>query len=547
MADEPSEPELQHFGKYLLDQELARGGMSRVFRARLRGPGGFEKKLVVKQVLPDLARDPSFIELFVKEANTLVQMSHPNLVPVYELGVIDGVYFLAMEAVEGATIAELLDDGPLPPALVAQLGAQIAEALRYAHERFQIVHRDVTPRNVIVDEAGHARLLDFGIAAPIGHEGKGELFGSPGYIAPEQLAGEPLGPESDLFSLGAVMYEALQGSAAFPEARKNAGNRESYRPAATLAGTEPAVAALVMRLVSIERSERPKSAAEVASTLRTWLAEHHPQGVEQDLAARTRQARATGRRKPLPSTESAAAVSSGRIEVRSLAISPAMQELLQQATVRIERDSSEPPEPPRLSDAQELEQDPEGHRVARRFFRDILVVTGALAAAVWWTNHHPRTEEDDYVDTGTSNAANATIHPTPLKGAPDEPAPPSTAGGLPQPPLPAGPKELPAAQPSAVQAAGTEPAQPSAAGATVAAKPGFLTVSAAPWARVQLDGKDAGVTPRRHLTVKPGKHTLLLECPPLGKDAKVQFEVQSEQAVQVLVDLNETPAKVQVR
>src|SRR5262245_53137130 len=131
MADEPPshEPELQHFGKYLLDQELARGGMSRVFRARLRGPGGFEKRLVVKQVLPELARDPGFIELFVKEANTLVQMSHPNLVPVYELGVIDGVYFLAMEWVEGATISELLEAGPLAPALVAQLGLHISEAL----------------------------------------------------------------------------------------------------------------------------------------------------------------------------------------------------------------------------------------------------------------------------------------------------------------------------------------------------------------------------------------------------------------------------------
>ena len=130
MADEPdSTAELQHFGKYLLDAEFARGGMARVFRARLRGPAGFEKKLVVKQILPELAADPSFVELFVKEANTLVQMSHPNLVPVYELGVIDGVYFLAMEWVEGATVAELTADGPLPEALVAQLGVQIAEAL----------------------------------------------------------------------------------------------------------------------------------------------------------------------------------------------------------------------------------------------------------------------------------------------------------------------------------------------------------------------------------------------------------------------------------
>jgi serine/threonine-protein kinase len=545
MADEPSDPELQHFGKYLLDQELARGGMSRVFRARLRGPGGFEKKLVVKQVLPDLARDPSFIELFVKEANTLVQMSHPNLVPVYELGVIDGVYFLAMESVEGATIAELLDDGPLPPALVAQLGAQVAEALRYAHERFQIVHRDVTPRNVIVDEAGHARLLDFGIAAPIGHEGKGELLGSPGYIAPEQLAGEPLGPESDLFSLGAVMYEALQGSAAFPEARKNAGSRDSYRPATALPNSDSAVAALVMRLVSIERGDRPKSAAEVASTLRTWLAEHFPQGLEQELAARTRQARATGRRRPLPSAEGAAAVSSGRIEVRSLAISPAMQELLQQATVRIERDSPTPPEP-RKSDAEELQDDPEAHRVARRFFRDILVVTAALAAAVWWTNHYPRTAEDDVVDVDDTNAA---IHPTPLKGAPPEPVltpEESARGTLPKPILPAGPKDT-VASPQQATASTDTPPPTAAEPAPVAAKPGFLTVSAAPWARVQLDGKDAGVTPRRHVPVRPGKHTLVFECPPLGRDAKVQLDVASEQSVRVVVDLNESPAKVQVR
>ena len=94
---------LQPFGKYLLDAELAQGGMARVFRARLRGPGGFEKRLVVKQILPELAQDPRFVELFVREANTLVQMSHPNVVPVYELGVVDGVYFLAMELVEGAT------------------------------------------------------------------------------------------------------------------------------------------------------------------------------------------------------------------------------------------------------------------------------------------------------------------------------------------------------------------------------------------------------------------------------------------------------------
>jgi hypothetical protein len=220
-----------------------------------------------------------------------------------------------------------------------------------------------------------------------------------------------------------------------------------------------------------------------------------------------------------------------------------MQELLQQATVRIERDSSTPPEP-RKTDAEELQSDPEAHRVARRFFRDILVVTAALAAAVWWTNHYPRTAEDDDVDD-----TNAAIHPTPLKGATRErPLTPeeSARGTLPKPVLPPGPKDT--AQAPQPPTTAHEPPQPTAAEpAPVAAKPGFLTVSAAPWARVQLDGKDAGVTPRRHVPVRPGKHTLLLECPPLGRDAKVQLDVASEQSVQVIVDLNESPAKVQVR
>jgi hypothetical protein len=412
------------------------------------------------------------------------------------------------------------------------------------------VHRDVTPRNVIVDEAGHARLLDFGIAAPIGHEGKGELFGSPGYIAPEQLLGGPLGPESDLFSLGAVLYEALQGTAAFPEARRNAGQRESYRPATPLAEAEPAISRLVMRLISIDRAERPKSAAEVAATLRTWLAERHPQGVEPELAVRARRAHTARKQRPTPSAESAAAVSSGRIEVRSLAISPAMREMLQQATLRIERESPEPEAPRALSDAEEVSQDPEAHRVARRFFRDIVVITIALFVAIWVANHYPRTPDEDYVSVDQRG-----ITPTPLKGAPVEPVEPTTPSGtargaLPQPILPPGPASLPppSAAGSAVPAAAPNTiAATNDASTTGSTKTGYVTVSAAPWARVQLDGRDAGVTPRRHLAVKAGKHTLLLECPPLGKEAKVSLEVQPEQNVQVVVDLNETPAKVRVR
>src|SRR6185436_162481 len=117
---------------------------------------------------------------------------------------------------EGATLSEILKDGPLGPAPAAHLGIEVCEALHYAHTRFSIVHRDVTPRNIIVDAAGHCRLLDFGIAAPATDAEGTEVFGTPGYLSPEALKRGALAPTSDLFSLGSVLYEALTGKRAFP-------------------------------------------------------------------------------------------------------------------------------------------------------------------------------------------------------------------------------------------------------------------------------------------------------------------------------------------
>jgi serine/threonine protein kinase len=287
------------FGKYLLDAMLAEGGMARVYRARLRGALGFEKPLVVKQVRPELARDPRFVAMFVEEAKTLVRLSHPHIVPVYELGVVDGIYFLAMELVDGATLASLMREGPLPPTLVARLGEQIAEALHHAHDRFGLVHRDVTPRNVLVDVEGHARLVDFGIATPA--EGlAGEVFGSPGYMSPEQLRGESLDARSDLFALGAVLFQALAGHAAFlPDDLRGVDPKSASAAAkvATLAGRVPALPDeipdalrdVVRACLAPDRNDRPTSAALVARELRTWLARAAPGGVGAELAARVRE------------------------------------------------------------------------------------------------------------------------------------------------------------------------------------------------------------------------------------------------------------------
>ena len=531
LEDEPAS-----FGKYLLDEELARGGMSRVFKARLRGPGGFEKKLVVKQILPELAADPEFVKLFVKEANTLVQLSHPNLVPVYELGVVDDVYFLAMEWVQGATVDELLRDGPLAAALVAQIGVQIADALQYAHERFQIVHRDVTPRNVIVDATGHARLLDFGIAARVEHTGHGELFGSPGYMAPEQLRGEGLGPRSDLFSLGCVLYEAVSGKPAWPLVR-SAQELDAAPAPVPLTGLDASLGALIESMLARDPELRPSTASVVADQLRTWLAEHHPRGVQHELAERAQEAQAHAQREPARSSQAPRA-SSGRIEVRSIAVSKELSQLLQQATERMERPSRlEPEEPePKVSSFPppdmtpvSLSDDPEGQRVARRFLRDGLVVSLALVFAVYYARVS-RVEDPD-IPEPTATIAEPPAAPVPA---------PAVLEPAAEPPQPAA--AVPSAEPSAARAPAEDPA--SDAGSK---KSGFLSVSAVPWAEVRVDGRLLGTTPRRSLPIRAGKHSLSLSCPPLAHEAKLEIELQSGKELHVSANMHESPPDVSVR
>src|SRR5277367_4770178 len=195
----------QVFGKYVLERELARGGMARVVLATLRGAGGFEKRLVVKQIRDDLACDDEFVRRFVDEAKTTVALAHPNIVPVYELGVERGTYFLAMEWVEGASAAELLR-ACAPQGLSAEegayIGVEVCRALDYAHRRMNLVHRDVTPRNVMVDEEGQVKVIDFGISTPVLTTSSGAgVFGSPGHMPPEQATGTRLMPAADVFAV----------------------------------------------------------------------------------------------------------------------------------------------------------------------------------------------------------------------------------------------------------------------------------------------------------------------------------------------------------
>ncbi len=214
------------FGKYFLTEKIATGGMAEIYLAKLLGPGGFEKYLIIKQIHPAFGQRQEFVELFVQEAKTLVGLSHGNIVPVYELGVLNGTYFIAMEYIDGPTLAELSEGAPkrnqtVAPAVAAYICAEILKGLDYAHRKGAgVIHRDLSPRNVMISRDGEVKIVDFGIAAtaddhaPVREESD-QPTGSFPYMSPEQVRGDKLSPASDLFSVGILLWETLAGRALF--------------------------------------------------------------------------------------------------------------------------------------------------------------------------------------------------------------------------------------------------------------------------------------------------------------------------------------------
>ncbi|MFO0684449.1 MAG: serine/threonine-protein kinase [Sandaracinus sp.] len=555
------------FGKYLLEREIARGGMARVHLATLRGLGGFEKKLVVKEILPELARDPKFVAMFVEEAKVLVALSHPNIVPVYELGIVDGTYFLAMEHVEGATLAELVQSQVLAPAEAARVGAQIADALAYAHERFEIVHRDVSPRNVMVDTAGHARLLDFGIAAraDVGDESEA-LYGTPGFLSPEQARGEKLGPASDLFSLGCVLVYALTGKSPV-----DAKDLESLRalakvPALAAETSREPLASRVRELLAPTASERPASARAVARSLAAAAsALEHDEGASATLAARAVQARERSSASETTHEEKVTGVvTPGRVEV--LAKSQALDAIL--GTAKLERSGETPLEAPAAPAAEsepaardEGEPAPSTARIERARTRAsttepsgatapteagpaalprwpaLLAAAVAAALAVWLVSgarfELTPTPPIDPIDHGVTSAVD--IEPLVVL---DEDAGPIDAGVA---------DDAALASDAALDGdAGVDAAGPRRvdAGAATARGSASLRVTAIDWANVSLDGRPLGQTPIRGVSVSAGPHTLVLDNPALGRHVERRFRAEPGDALVVSANMTTSPPTV---
>ncbi|WP_163870816.1 serine/threonine protein kinase [Myxococcus eversor] len=214
-------------GKYQLVRKLATGGMAEVFLAKAAGPGGFEKTLVLKRILPHLAEDPSFVEMFLGEARLVAGLNHPHIVQIFDFGEAEGSYFLAMELIDGPNLRrwqrQAASKGqPLAPNICAKVVAQAAEGLAFAHDfadpttgqPLGLIHRDVSPDNILVSRQGAVKVVDFGIAKVAGQKHRtqtGIVKGKVAYMPPEQVRADPLDRRVDVYALGVVLYELLTG------------------------------------------------------------------------------------------------------------------------------------------------------------------------------------------------------------------------------------------------------------------------------------------------------------------------------------------------
>jgi len=214
------------FGKYLLHERISVGGMAEVFKATLQSPVGFERTLAIKRILPHLVDDERFISMLIDEAKMAVQLSHPNIAQVHDLGRVDRHYYIAMDFVDGEDMAEVercqrRRGTPIPIAITAHITMSICAALQHAHEAtwpggqpLGLIHRDVSPTNVLVSFDGEVKVIDFGLAKAVGRRSQtrhGVVKGKLTYLSPEQARGDELDHRSDIYALGTCLWEWLTG------------------------------------------------------------------------------------------------------------------------------------------------------------------------------------------------------------------------------------------------------------------------------------------------------------------------------------------------
>ena len=265
------------FGLYRIEREIGRGGMAIVYLAYHQW---LERPVALKILQPHLQQDDEVVARFLVEAKSAARLEHPNIVAVHDAGVVDGVHYMAMEYVEGETLADVLarTRGPLPDNFVVSLTTQVASALDYAHRR-GVVHRDIKPSNILVQEDGKVLLTDFGIAHAVGLQSpvqQARVLGTPEYMSPEQAMGKQVDGRSDVYSLGIVVFHSLTGRTPFQgENYRDILSAHVNQPLPDPRSINPAlpegVTEVLMRVTAKDPDQRYPTAGTFAKSLRHVL------------------------------------------------------------------------------------------------------------------------------------------------------------------------------------------------------------------------------------------------------------------------------------
>jgi serine/threonine protein kinase len=284
----------EHFGKFLLIDKIGSGGMAEVFLAKQRGIKGFEKVLAIKRILPNLTQDSEFVSMFINEAKLAALLSHQNIVQIFELGNYDNAYYIAMEYVMGKDLRTVLQQGKVsgnPPSIdqVLNIYTKICSGLDYAHRKkdlngreLNIVHRDISPQNILVSYEGEIKLVDFGIAKAASQSTQtraGTIKGKLAYLAPEQAWGRPVDCRTDVFSMGIVLYEMLtgqklfRGNDEFSILEKVREARVEPLPSDLNGKIAPELEAIILKTLAKDPKDRFQSAAELQVALEDHM--HH--------------------------------------------------------------------------------------------------------------------------------------------------------------------------------------------------------------------------------------------------------------------------------
>jgi len=536
---------VQTLGRYQLIKKLATGGMAEVFLASAEGPGGFSKQLVVKRILPHFADNPQFVQMFLSEAKLAAQLNHPNIVQVFDFGQAGRDYFLAMEFVEGMNLRSLnrmhrMQAGAISMALCARMISQACEGLSYAHafkdpktnKPLNLVHRDISPDNLIISKHGVVKVLDFGIAkaeTQVHKTTTGMLKGKMAYMPPEQLQREPLDQRVDVYALGVVLFELLAGSLPFDATSEVSIIQAVMKPdpmpplSQLVANVPPALEHCVAKALTKSREYRYGDCKAFQADLESYIQSSGEKCLPSDLAQLVEIADAGHReetRKSLVVVPEPQSSADPAMATSTFVTPGGERPITGVSNTQLKPVSGEASVPPQTA------AKPGAHRGA--IFAAIGLIGAAAALSAYVVLGQGSGDGKD--------SKNPVIVPPPPEEHTEHPIAAAADSGAP-PAVAEADVDAGAAAPAAVEApvrdaGSTGSPKPPRPPPTASKKQGEVEVRVRPYAVLYVDGEKIGQTPLDEpLTLPVGKHEFRLVNERYEKDVKVDFVVKPGKSV----------------